>query len=119
MREVICDYCRQPAEISSTPRGPIWLCAPCDAWVPIHSNSKTAMPMGRLANAELREAKRQFNQAIRPIIDMAGRRRAYEWLAGAMVLSAHACDGHRFDLDQARAATQLCIQHLPPFAREA
>lgn len=119
MRDVICEYCKQPAEISATARGPIWLCVPCDAWIPIHANSKTAMPMGRLANAELREAKRLFNQAMRPIIDMTGRRRAYEWLAKAMGLSAHDCDHHRFDLAQATQATQLCIQHLPPFAREA
>jgi hypothetical protein len=119
MRKVHCDYCQQPAEVSATARGPIWLCIPFDAWVPIYINSNTAAPMGRLANAELREAKRQFNHAMRPIIDMAGRRRAYEWLATAMGLSPHACDGHRFDLDQARKARQLCIDHLPPFAKEA
>ncbi len=119
MRDVKCDYCGQSADISSTPRGPIWLCVPCDAWVPIYPQSPTAKPMGRLANAELREAKRQFHQAMHPIVNMSSRRRAYEWLAKAMGLTAHECDGHRFDLDQARKATQLCIDHLPPFAKEA
>lgn len=119
MRDVICDYCGRHAELSSTQRGPIWVCRPCDAWVPVYAQSPSAKPMGRLANPELREAKRLFNQAMRPIIEMAGRRRAYEWLAKAMGLTAHECDGHRFDLDQARKATQLCIDHLPPFAKEA
>ncbi len=118
-RSVTCDYCQQPAEVSATPRGPIWVCFGCDAWVPIHENSKTAAPMGRMANGELREAKRHFNQAMRPIIDLVGRRRAYEWLAKSMGLSAHECDGHRFDLAQATKARELCIAHLPPFAKEA
>jgi len=119
LHSVTCDYCHQPAQQSSTARGPIWLCVPCDAWVPIHANSKNAQPMGRLANAELRDAKRLFNHAMRPIIDMVGRRNAYEWLAKAMGLTTHQCDVHRFDLAQALLARKLCIDHLPPFAKEA
>jgi hypothetical protein len=83
--------------------------------VQIHSNSKNALPMGRLANKELRAAKREFFLAMRPIIDMAGRRRAYEWLAKVMGMTTHQCDCHRFDLQQCLHATALCIEHLPPF----
>jgi hypothetical protein len=75
--------------------------------------------MGRLANAELRDAKRKFNTAMAPIIQAAGRRRAFEWLCKAMSVLPQDCDAHRFDLAQCIQATDLCLQHLPPFLKES
>lgn len=117
-RKVICNYCHNHAVISSTLRGPIWLCVPCDAWVPIFPSSPTAKAMGRLANAELREAKRVFNKAMSPIVQAVGRRRAYEWLTKAMGLTPAECDAHKFDVLQCERATALCLANTPEFLRE-
>jgi len=40
----------------------IWLCKPCDAYVGCHQNSK--MPLGTLANRELREWRKKAHLAI-------------------------------------------------------
>lgn len=64
----ICPYCNKAAELvdgtavyphrSDLAHKRFWLCKPCDAWVGTHRDSKKHLPLGRLADKELREAKR-------------------------------------------------------------
>lgn len=71
---VICPYCTQPAEwvenkaIYGKNYGKsymMWLCRPCGAYVGCHQN--TRQPLGSLANAELREARKQVHNLIDPL----------------------------------------------------
>lgn len=123
MRSVICNYCGQPAVLVNGtviyPHRPnlskkkFWQCAPCDAWVGCHSTTTT--PLGRLANAELRQAKMAAHNAFDPIwqedVELtrgAARRKAYAWLAEQMGLpSAHAHIGS-FTVDQCKRVVELC-----------
>lgn len=62
-----CPYCGQQASLVSGkeiyPYRPdlhdrmFWLCRPCDAYVGTHKNSKRHVPLGLLANADLRWAR--------------------------------------------------------------
>ena len=70
---VICPYCRKPAKFMESSAliyhgrnyGPVYACMPCGAWVGCHPN--TTRPLGRLANAELREMKMKTHAAFDPI----------------------------------------------------
>ncbi|ARK86093.1 zinc-finger-containing protein [Burkholderia pseudomallei] len=76
-----CRYCEQPAKLvrlgdSGYPYqrdyGPIWICAPCQAWVGCHPG--TTKPLGGLANAELREWKMKAHAAFDPLWQAKTRR---------------------------------------------
>lgn len=72
--KVICPYCNQPAKLVDSAvvyggrsYGNIWDCRPCDAYVGVHKNNDKNMPLGRLANAELRAWKIKAHAAFDPI----------------------------------------------------
>lgn len=91
----VCPYCRARAQLvtgeaiyrdvvtSTVARRRFWLCAPCDAYVGTHRNSKRAAPFGTLANKELRTMRRRVHSLLDPLWrsgEMA-RPEAYAWLA--------------------------------------
>lgn len=101
-----------------------WLCEPCDAWVGCYENSATLKPVGRLANAELRAAKRAFHGAF-DILWMVGYERlsrlndgrvtkhdcistAYKWLAAHMGINIKDCNLGLFDVAQCMQAKTIC-----------
>jgi hypothetical protein len=126
-----CDYCKQPAKlITGLELYPhrddlaglsFWKCEPCAAWVGCHKagarvhlghasvTSDGTLPLGRLANAELRAAKSRAHAAFdrcwksyavwqrHPAFDDAAkypaarRRLLYGWLAKQMKLPPHEC----------------------------
>jgi hypothetical protein len=69
-RPPICPYCDNAAKLVDSAivytrsYGLIWHCAPCKAWVGVHKNSPNHVPLGRLANAELREWKKRAHSAF-------------------------------------------------------
>ena len=71
------------AEIyNGTSYGPIYICRPCNAYVGTHKF--TDKPLGRLANAELRELKKQAHEVFDKIWKLKykrGRHQAYYWLS--------------------------------------
>jgi hypothetical protein len=84
-----CEYCGAPAvlvrlcDVSYPYRddhGPLWLCEPCQAWIGIYSRSKRHVPLGRLANAELREWKTKLHAALEPMAAAKARRDANQSL---------------------------------------
>jgi uncharacterized protein DUF3268 len=118
---VRCDYCTRPAELVSGsvlyPRRPdlfhrwFFRCKPCKAWVGTHKGSRPVRPLGRLANAELRELKQRVHAMFDPrwmqSKDKKGARtREYLWLAKAMTISPANCHVGMFSEDQCRAAMQ-------------
>ena len=115
-RTVNCDYCGAPALLV---RGSViypkrsdlhnlffWQCPPCNAYVGCHKSGSGVgtgtVPLGRLANAELRRAKKlahhYFDRLWRDKI--MTRSKAYAWLA--RTLDIPAAEAHIGMMDVAR-----------------
>ena len=87
MHNVICPYCGAKAELKDSAilyrgrsYGKVYLCSnypTCDAYCGVHKG--TDVPLGRLANAELREWKKRAHAAFDPLWKTGGisRKRAY------------------------------------------
>ena len=93
----------------------IYLCRPCNAYVGVHKGTNQAL--GRLANAELRELKKQAHKHFDPIWQKElnegykvkhARKMAYLWLSKGMNLSVEETHIGMFDVDQCRLAIELC-----------
>ena len=122
---VRCDYCGRQAVLVDSAEvyngrsyGTIWLCRPCRAWVGVHKGDGKNVPLGRLANAELREAKKAAHAAFDPlwkkmmrVADIPKRRargKAYRWLAGELEIDAEDCHIGMFDVEQCRRVVEVC-----------
>lgn len=85
-----------------------WVCWACRAWVGCHDDDLTR-PLGRLANAELRQAKIAAHAAFDGIWRGKMRRgAAYRWLAAQLGIDARDCHIGMFDVDQCRRAVEAC-----------
>ena len=128
---LICPYCDEKPEridsdaIYSKSYGDILICKPCRAWVGIHrSGENKGKPLGRLADAKLREAKKEahryFDQLWRRkmrcqgISKMKARNAAYDWLAGEMEMSREICHIGMMNERQCELVIFIC----KPFFRE-
>jgi hypothetical protein len=131
-----CPYCKSPAEIVTGdviyPKRPdladqlFHRCRPCDAYVGSHRAgahaliggakviSDGSLPLGSLANAPLRRARKAAHTAFDVLWQgrgaSMGRKAAYAWLAKRMGLSFEAAHIGEFDLEQCRIAVELCEQ---------
>lgn len=134
MKLPICPYCSTSSKMitgrSMYPgRKDLWNrtfyhCAPCDAHVGTHQGTK--LPLGRLANAELRAAKQQAHAAFDPIwrrlIDEGhkkslARAAAYRWLTTTLRLQRGECHIGMFDLSLCRQVIEVCQQDPLPSLR--
>jgi zinc-finger-containing domain len=120
--EVSCPYCGGDAVLANSAEiyggrdyGKIWICRPCQAWVGVHGNSPRYFPLGRLANAELRNLKMAAHAAFDPFWKSrpkeersTARTLAYRWLAARMGLSVSATHIGQFDEAQCRQVVALC-----------
>lgn len=112
---VMCDYCGKPAalvdsaEIYRRSYGPMWLCRPCDACVGTHKNSPKHHPLGRLANRELREAKKAAHAAFDPVwrSGRKTRQQAYGWLAEQLGIPFAKTHIGMFDVDLCRRTVEV------------
>lgn len=126
-----CDYCGRPAELVNGdflyPHRPdlwekrFWRCTPCGAWVGCHP--RTNKPLGRLANAELRQAKQEAHAAFAPIWKARYLRKRrtdnsytpgmarggrYKALAEALGIPNNDCHIGMFDVGMCRRVVELC-----------
>lgn len=114
---VVCDYCGQQADEATGadvyPHRPdlsdlkFYVCTPCEARVGCHS--ETGKPLGRLANAELRQAKMDAHASFDPIWKDGYLKRnvAYGWLRRQMGLCKEDCHIGKFDLEQCSKVVEL------------
>lgn len=136
----ICPYCMTPAklvdsaEIYGRSFGNAWVCGQypaCDAYVGVHK--ATNEPLGRLANPELREAKKRAHAAFDPLwvnavalyepiaadsrkarnkaagrIRRRARKRAYAWLAEQLGIDPDDCHIGFFGVEECDRVVALC-----------
>ncbi len=116
---VHCDYCGNSAQLVS---GAIiyphrkdlhgrrfWKCDPCNAYVGCHKNSPRHIPLGRLANAELRFWKQEAHANFDPIwkSGLMERRAAYDWLADKMKIDFNDCHIGMFTIEQCKDVVRI------------
>ncbi len=123
-QQVTCPYCKSATEFLQNSKaiyhgrnfGPVYLCRPCQAWVGCHPRSW--LPLGRLANAELRKWKQKAHKAFDPLWQQQAarkqwpkgraRRVAYSWLSEKLNLQKGECHIGLFDIDLCRQVVEVC-----------
>lgn len=123
---LVCPYCGNNTEyidssvIYGKSYGMIYLCSPCDAYVGVHKGTDKAL--GRLANKELRELKKEahfyFDQIAKTklinkiwkeyIPNLGNRNKAYLWLSKQMGIDREYCHIGMFNVEQCRQAIEIC-----------
>lgn len=124
-----CPYCGSKVELIDTAHiyggrsyGPAWACSrypECDAYVGCHKG--TEKPLGRLANRELREAKKAAHAAFDPLWkgrDKGARSRGYRWIAQQLGIPAPECHIGMMDVERARKVVEACSPFAAPSYRE-
>lgn len=117
----LCPYCNGPVSLVSNDaiygrqygKWPYaYLCRPCDAHVGLHP--ATDLPLGTLANGELREARKRSKSAFIVLMSRRGweRSQAYAWLSGRMGIPVKETHFGMFDLERARMAGAVCVAAL-------
>ncbi|MGF7000845.1 zinc-finger-containing protein [Paraburkholderia sp. GAS32] len=126
----LCDYCGAHAAFvkdgeASYPyrddHGALWVCTACQAWIGIHSRSTRNVPLGRLADGALRDAKRRLHDALEPLVSGKVRRdhvnpfearaKAIHWVASELRFDPVPASIHNLSLDQCEQA----IRHVEAF----
>jgi hypothetical protein len=134
----LCPYCKDStlfvsrSEIYSRPEhGMIYLCRPCQAWVSVHKGTDKAM--GRLANWQLRNWKKEAHKWFDPIAKSGlinkiwpkhlkktpRRKKAYIWLARQMSKDFKFTHIGMFDIEDCKEVVQICkplVEQLAPRA---
>jgi hypothetical protein len=119
----VCDYCGAKAALARAgeepypyreDHGPLWICTACQAWVGIHSRSNRNVPLGRLADAALREAKSRLHDALEPLVaakvrrdavnPFSARAKALRWVATELGFDPAPASIHDMTLDQCQHA---------------
>lgn len=113
---VLCDYCGRPAKyvdsktVYGRSYGMLYLCECCNAYVGVHKG--TNVPLGRLANAELRHWKRTAHAFFDPFWKVGQfkhqRNAAYRWLSEQMGLPQEKTHIGMFDVDQCKQVIDIC-----------
>lgn len=128
---IMCPYCQQPAQLATgaeiyrhrpdLAKLCFWACFPCGAYVGCHKLgawiwkagkkvvSDGTIPLGRLANAELRQAKQAAHAAFDPTWKDRGqpRRTAYAWLAHKLGIPVDDCHIGEFDVERCRRVVAI------------
>lgn len=118
---VVCDYCGGDAKLVTGatiyPRRRelhglyLWFCAGCRAWVGCHEDSPSHTPLGRLANAELREV-RGGAHALFDTLWKSGtmaRQDAYAWLAVQLQMPVDRCHIGLMDVDDCNRVMDVML----------
>ncbi|MGL5386678.1 MAG: zinc-finger-containing protein [Serratia sp. (in: enterobacteria)] len=129
-RIINCNYCNKPARLvrgyelfpyrRDLSKRYYWVCSPCNAYVACFHDSD-AIPVGRLANAQLRAVQRLAYAAFDPLWKEFGMNRldAYQWLAEQMKMPSAQCRIGMFDTEQCRKATRIATDYKNELQRRA
>jgi hypothetical protein len=112
LSDLLCPYCNDNALLvtgkeiyphrTDLYNKEFWQCKKCDAYVGCHPN--TSKPLGRLANAELRQAKMKAHRAFDPLWKKGEMKRteAYQWLADKLEIKVSDCHIGMFNIDMCK-----------------
>ncbi len=119
----LCDYCGERAQLARfgdapypyrEDHGALWICTACQAWIGIRARSRHNTPLGRLADAALRDAKSRLHDALEPLAEAKARRdgvsvfearaRAVRWVATELGFDPIPHGLHTFTPDQCEQA---------------
>lgn len=129
---ITCPYCHakaylRPASVVYGPKPPdpaakYYVCArfpACDAYVAAHQ--KTLLPMGTLANAELREKRKEAHRALDRLwkSGMMRRPEAYRLLQLYLGLPEEEAHIARFSLRRCEEVTAFCNDFFVAAGRQA
>lgn len=114
----VCPYCNKgtvyvdSGEIYGKSYGMIYLCRPCRAYCGVHKG--TDKSLGRIANTELRELKKQAHASFDRMWNNKGmgRNQAYKWLSKRMNLPPHLTHIGMFDCDQCKIVIEISNNEL-------
>lgn len=127
-----CPYCGsrallRPASViygkrATDPTAPYYVCPhypSCDSYVAAHKSSR--LPMGTLANAELRHKRIQAHAAFNRLWEsgLMSKRQAYLWLQAKLGLSEQEAHIGKFSMFRCEQVIQLCGSFFPPAGRAA
>ena len=120
----LCPYCGKAAVLMSSKTfygehsdfGWVWGCTPCGAWVGVHKGTSKAF--GRLANAELREYKKEAHKyfdwlwerkmKLQNVTKNKARNAGYDWIAKELNIERRYCHIGMFDVDDCKRVIELC-----------
>lgn len=125
-----CPYCNEPStyidssEVYGRSYGMIYICKPCDAYVGVHKGTDIAL--GRLANKELREARKEahfyFDQIAKTslinkiwkeyIPNISNRNKGYLWLSKQLGIAKEQCHIGMFDLEKCQETIKICKKYI-------
>ncbi|SEF12710.1 Protein of unknown function [Burkholderia sp. WP9] len=119
----LCDFCGAHAALvkygqASYPyredHGALWVCTACQAWIGIHSRSTRNVPLGRLADGALRDAKGRLHGTLKPLVagkvrrdrvnPFEARAKAIRWVAGELGFEPVPGSIHNLSLEQCEQA---------------
>lgn len=111
-----CPYCDNPVELVNNSQiytrsygdwPYVYWCRPCDAYVGLHP--QTDLPLGTLADAALRDARKQSKREFLRVSKKLGmgRSTAYTWLAQRMEIDKKLCHFGMFDGKQCLRAYRI------------
>jgi hypothetical protein len=109
----ICPYCSSDTEfvdskiVYGRSYGMIYICRPCDAYVGVHEG--TSQALGRLANKELREAKKKAHLSFDQIWKnkIKSRSGSYAWLSEQLGIPAQETHIGMFDVETCKRVVAL------------
>jgi hypothetical protein len=114
---VRCNYCGGEAQLvtgeviyptrDALRTSKFWLCRSCDAYVGCHGDQGDgSVPLGTLANAQLRHARKSVHRAFDNLWKSGAmdRAEAYRWLGEALAVPPQDCHIGMFDLDRCERA---------------
>lgn len=117
----VCPYCDDKTEykdssiVYGTSYGMIYICRRCDAYVGVHKGTNKAL--GRLANRELREAKKKAHHYFDKLWQLKmkegfnkghARAKGYKWLSQQMDLHPDLTHIAMMDVAQCNRVVEIC-----------
>ncbi len=106
----------------------MWICAPCQAWIGVRARSKQHTPLGRLADAALREEKSRLHDTLEPLVAAKMRRdgvnafeargKAMKWLIASLHLPVENPSIHALSLEECEQAIQFIAEFQASRRRE-
>ncbi len=119
MTAPICPYCERKSKLVNSSviygrdYGWAYLCKPCDAYVGCHKGTKKSK--GSLANAELREVRKQTHALFDPVWrnKLLSRSDAYSWLAKLLNIPKSECHIGMFNVEMCQSAITVIKAERP------